>query len=67
MKIPDRVEQALEDSGKPWRIEHGSRHLKIIVADQFVGILPLKGSNAGYRAEKNVIAQIRRAAKGLKP
>lgn len=67
MRLSKDVQRALEESGQPWRIDKGSNHLKIIVNDQFVGILPNKGHGPAYRAQKNTIAQIRRAAKGLKP
>lgn len=67
MRLSKDVLRALEESGQPWRVDKGSRHLKLIVNEQFVGIMPLRGYGGGVRAERNIIAQIRRAAKGLKP
>lgn len=69
MRLSKHIQQALDDCGKPWSLRRGSRHLKIIVGDRFAGILPRSGagSTANIRAEKNVVAQIKRAAKGLQP
>jgi ATP-dependent protease HslVU (ClpYQ) peptidase subunit len=67
MRLSKDVQRALDECGQPWRIDKGSRHLKIIVNEKFVGILPIKGSGPAIRADKNIVAQIRRAAKGLQP
>lgn len=62
MKIPKPVRAALEAKGRPWVIEEGTRHQKIKIEGRLVGILP-KGRNTERdpRAQKNIIAQIRRA------
>jgi len=62
MRIPKQIERALEATGLPYRIEKGTIHRKIIVGGKFVGILPYGKVNEADRANKNVVAQIRRAA-----
>lgn len=61
MKLPAEVREALEAKGRPWLIEEGRRHQKIKIDGRLVGILPKKPVGSGGRAQKNVIAQIRRA------
>lgn len=61
MKVPPEVRSALEAKGQPWSIEEGKRHQKIKINGRLVGILPRKPVDQGGRAQKNVIAQIRRA------
>lgn len=65
MKIPKDVEAALLATGRPWSIKLGKRHLKLMMDERLVGILPRGHSDraVGVRSELNVISQIRRAAK----
>jgi hypothetical protein len=63
IRLPDAVQQALTDTGLPYQIEQGAKHLKIVVADHLVGILPLKGGDERGRGHLNIVAQIRRAAR----
>lgn len=67
MKIPSFIRDELDACGLPWRIERGKRHQKIVVADKFVGILPLNAVSdiPGTRSSLNIRAQIRRAIKEL--
>lgn len=63
MRLPADMKAALEDSGLPWRIEAGGRHLKVIVNERFVTILPRSArvrmmTNGAHR---NAMAHIRRA------
>jgi hypothetical protein len=44
-------------------LDNGKKHTKIWLAGQFVGILTQNGRIAEGVAHKNVIAQIKRAAK----
>lgn len=60
-RLPPKVQAALDETGRPWTVEHGSKHRKIKVAGRLVGILPLGRHRNPDRAEKNIIAQIRRA------
>jgi hypothetical protein len=62
-RLPAAIRRALDATGKPWAIELGNRHRKIILANRFVGILPLGRSIEADRATKNVVAQIRRASR----
>lgn len=58
------VESWLADTGLPWALEAGARHLKVKLVGRLVGIIPLNGRNeADRRARLNIRAQIRRAAR----
>jgi hypothetical protein len=61
-KLPDDLRRVLDHSGVPWRIDNGSRHYKLIVADRLAGILPrsLRVRRQNCRWLKNCIAQVRR-------
>lgn len=62
MKIPTEVREALDRTGLPWEVTNGSKHKQIRVNGQLVGILPKGSGSVGFRAVKNCLAQIRRAA-----
>lgn len=65
MRIDRRVREALEETGLPWMVVHGKRHLKLYVGDQLAGILPLSGKDTEHgKALLNTISQIRRVARG---
>lgn len=58
------VETWLSETGLPWDIESGARHLKVKLAGKLVGIFPQAGKTGGAtRARLNIRAQIRRAAR----
>jgi hypothetical protein len=63
MKLPRRVRSALEATGLPWSLETGSKHYKIRMNGRFVCIAPFNGGSEHDRATRNIIAQIRRAAR----
>ena len=61
--LPPDLRQLLDGSGLPWRIEEGSRHRKVIVADRTISILPKSDVSlrrGTWRAHRNSIAHIRR-------
>lgn len=64
LRVPDAIQQALTDTGLPYRIEQGAKHWKIVVDNRLVGILPLSGGDDRGRGHLNTVAQIRRAARG---
>jgi hypothetical protein len=65
-RLPDPIVAALEETGRVWRIETGSRHLKIFVGEKLAGILPRDGKPGGdRRAMLNVVSQIRRAGRDI--
>lgn len=67
MKIPWQIEEALQSSGLPWRIDLGTSHYKIVLGGRFVGILPKgKFSESNKRGILNIAGQIRRAAREKK-
>jgi hypothetical protein len=65
-RIPPDTRDALDATGLPWRAEIGGNHVKIFLGQRFIGVSPLNGGSRGRhndRGEKNLIAQIRRAAR----
>lgn len=61
-----KIKAELEATGLEWSLENGTRHIKIMLVDRLVGIMPLKGGGGSPgRAHANILAQIRRAAKEL--
>lgn len=59
------IEAELRATGLPWVIERGARHHKIKLTGRLVGIAPGTGRDTYPRALKNVLAQIRRAAREM--
>lgn len=66
MKIPARVQEALDATSLPYQLDRGGQHIKIRLAGMLVGILPANGKPGHSRAEKNTISQIRRAAEAAR-
>lgn len=65
-RVSKRLRSALDQTGLPWNLEQGAKHIKVRLAGRFVGILPYNGgSQADQRADQNVVAQVRRAAREL--
>ena len=60
------IADVLNASGLDWRIEHGSKHTKVVVGDKIVTTLPRskRALNATPRDLKNTIATIRRFTAG---
>lgn len=65
MKLKRMMKVALEETGLPWSLEPGGKHLKIILGGRLAGILPLCGRSNTNRSELNTRAQIRRIAREL--
>lgn len=64
MRLRQEIEALLRETGLPWSVELGTRHFKIKLDGQLVGIMPKgAGSSADKRPWFNLRAQIRRAAK----
>jgi hypothetical protein len=67
-KISKATRKALEECGRTFKVEEGKKHFKIWVGNIMCGVQPKgirgDGQSNGF-AEKNVIAQIRRAARGV--
>jgi len=63
--VPKRIYHALEATDD-FAITRGKRHLRIFVKGEFCGIVPhcVSGDNTSrYRAERNLIAQIKRRSR----
>lgn len=65
----DMIQTELQATGLPWRIDCGTKHRKIVLQERVVGILPICGNRLRQndRGLKNVLSQIRRAAREMKP
>lgn len=62
--VPAPVITALEETGVPWELKEGGRHLKIMVHGQLAGILPINGKcDRNKRATLNLVSQIKRVAR----
>lgn len=64
--IPHEVKAALDETGLPWTTEVKGSSLKIRLAGKLVGIISATKDHRVSPARK-VAAQIRRAAKEMKP
>lgn len=63
-RLPEDIQQALTDTGLPYEVRPGTKHLKIFLRDHLVGIFPKSGRHSHEgRGSLNIIAQIRRAAR----
>ena len=67
MKLPDFIQKELDACGLPWRVEQGSKHQKIYVADVFAGIVPLNARKETVhgRGGLNLRSQIRKIARTI--
>jgi hypothetical protein len=61
------MRQLLDESGLPWRIEEGSRHRKVIVAERVLTILPKSPVHIRRQGapHMNAMGHIRRGLKEL--
>jgi hypothetical protein len=58
---PD-LKELLDASGAPWRLDHGTKHWKLIVNERLAVIIPMKRNpREAYHSHKNTLAQVRRA------
>ena len=66
-RVMEVLRPELEASGLPWSIDNGGKHLKLRLGGRLIGVLP-KGSSHTQdpRATKNLVAQIRRAAREMR-
>lgn len=62
--LPSDLQKALDDTGLPWEIEYGKKHRKIILAGEFIAIIPL-GRLLDNRGARNTLAAVKRKAKEL--
>ena len=63
-----QIRNELDATGLAWRVEEGTRHVKIFLNDRMIMVLPRgdKAQQQGDRKLKNDIAQIRREARAYK-
>ena len=65
--MPERLREALENTGLPWEVEDGSKHYKVKLCGRLVAVYPLgKARDHNKRALLNTITQVRLAARQIK-
>lgn len=62
-RIPKPLRAVLEEAGLPWTARDGSRHIHILIDGALVAVIPRGRFETRGRAMRNVIAQVRRAAR----
>ena len=62
VRLRPEILAALEQTGLPWTLAEGKKHVHIRIAGHLAGILPRGSGSVGERAVKNCISQIRRKA-----
>jgi hypothetical protein len=71
MKLHPKVRSALDETGLPWELRHGSKHKLIYVDGQMLAILPhgAGGKSRGSHHLDNLMAALRRFCRerGLEP
>jgi hypothetical protein len=68
VKLPDRLREALDETGLPWEVVCGGKHHKVKLAGKLVAVYPHgKAREAEKRSLLNTITQVRRAARELRP
>ena len=60
------VERCLKATGLPWEIVQGSKHMKIILAGKFIGVLSNAGNGGRGRSTSDAECAIKRRLKELK-
>jgi hypothetical protein len=64
-RLDPRVLRALEDTALPYSLEPGSKHIKMRLGGQFVGVFPMGGYKQNGCGDRKLVAQIKRAARAL--
>lgn len=64
-RLPTNLRRVLSASPVPWCIVNGKRHYKLKIGGRLVAILPKSGRLDDFhgRADKNTVANVRRAIK----
>jgi hypothetical protein len=64
-KVPKILRDELDASGLPWTVEPGTKHGKLLLAGQFVGVIPrnARKDSQGGRGGLNVRSEIRKIIK----
>lgn len=66
-KYEKQIEGELEATGLPWSFDRGTKHIKVVLGGNLVGILPrgktIRDGNS--RAFMNLRSQIRRLARDI--
>jgi hypothetical protein len=62
-RLPPMIQGALEATGLPWEIVWGTKHRKVMVNGRFAALLPLAKIKDRDRANRNVVADIRKTAR----
>lgn len=67
-RIPNDLEQLLNQSGLAWELRSGGRHHKLIVGGKLATVLPLSSPRRQQpgRAHQNILARVRQVIRGEK-
>lgn len=60
MKMPKRVKQALDGTGRIWHVRPGKKHNLLYFDGQMIAILPHGRGKKDWHADENLLATIRR-------
>ena len=64
-KLNPKIEQMLQASGLPWRLEPRRRHVALIVDERLVQVVPRRYGERGGRQCANAEAAVRRALRAM--
>lgn len=66
MKIDPILQRAIDESGLPFRLEEGKRHVKLMLGGEMVTVFSRRPDERGGRAVKNLLGHIRRKVRQVK-
>lgn len=66
-RIDPRLRRLLDDSGLPWDLELGKKHMKLTVQGRLAGVLPYTRQREGGRTADNLLSAVRRLISQIKP
>lgn len=66
MKVSREILDALRETGLPFEVRDGGKHLKLYMNEKMIGVVSKRPDNFGTRGNRNTIARIKRWAKIMK-
>lgn len=63
-EIEPAVRRVLDESGRPWSLEWGRRHRKLVVDGRVVAVVPRCVREGHPRSSLNLLATVRRFLRG---
>ena len=62
-QIGNKMRRALEESGVPWNLKEGAKHVKVFVAGQLCAVVPRSLRDARRFGGDNALAAVKRAVR----